>query len=720
MGGRILAVLCWSAFLLAGLVFVAAAIVRFEGFTEEKRRYALANEQRAAAGAIANLAHDLATGAMPTPPDLSALRTASLEILARIPPGPSSDELLGEWAHIGAGLDTIRTEWRRILATRAGIEDLRAGARSLENATATLTAALSDQISGPRGRASGEVLAAASRLFAQAVDRASLADIGSLDRAAELLDMLLQARRSLAADIVHRTALPVLPALNAELAAVDARLSVVRSRAEKARGMANALVPVSSELKQLAEAGARVSALLPTFEATGRRPPDILGAPLDDWLFRSALIAGAGLIGVVWRRRRLLKAELIALDHSWAEAAESDWKARILLRDLVRTIGTIGDGGRRPPGAAAMGNGDLEDSVRVATAALPRIVARRARLAAALLSAGEPLRRSLSAAREAAQRMLDTDSGKVDPGPFAELETSFRGATLFAMATLVRELRAAASEVAASEQTTGDAESPPETVRDVVGRGFELIEWCLERALAGEEEEWTALFFLIDDLRTVRGRGSFSADLDFNPDLGLRDGTVSTPGAGLGPDAARVLPSFRKGLKEWTGGGTDGSAGAKLVRGSVGVLARAVEEKTGATRGFWGAAAAFCTALCESSIPSGPAVRRIVGEVADEFARVAEGKGGEGPPPEGLLRELLAYVAIAKSDHEEIENVRSAFDLDRHPIAIPDRPYGTEPGTPAPEGDLSQEIIQQLEGIRAALDRIDAPTEDPSGPMPQG
>ena len=236
----------------------------------------------------------------------------------------------------------------------------------------------------------------------------------------------------------------------------------------------------------------------------------------------------------------------------------------------------------------------------------------------------------------------------------------------------------------------------------MVGRGFDLIEWCLERALAGEEEERTAVFFLIDDLRTVRGRGSFSADLDFNPDPGLREGTESTSDALLESDATRMLASFRKGLKQWTEGGPDGSAGAKLVRGSVGVLARAAEEGTGPARSFWGAAAAFCTALCESSIPSGPAVQRIVGEVADEFTRVAEGKG-EAPPPEGLLRELLAYVALAESDHEELEVVRAAFDLDRHPVSIPNRPYGTDPETPARETEVSEEIIQQLEGIRAAL-----------------
>ena len=251
--------------------------------------------------------------------------------------------------------------------------------------------------------------------------------------------------------------------------------------------------------------------------------------------------------------------------------------------------------------------------------------------------------------------------------------------------------------------------------------------------LAGEEEERVALIFLLDDLRVVRGKAPFSSSLDFDPALarppetgqpgterpkaGTRE-TEASDGPVLRSDAARMLPSFRKGLAEWTEGDGDGASAAMLVRGSVSVLARAAEEEMSPARTFWYVAAAFCTALCERAIPAGPAVHRIMGEVARAFDETAERE--EAPqPPDRLLRELLICIALAESNHEELEEVRAAFELDRYPLAVPERPPGeADPAEVEGEGDVSVEIIQQLEGIRAALDRIDGPPESPSRPPP--
>ena len=251
--------------------------------------------------------------------------------------------------------------------------------------------------------------------------------------------------------------------------------------------------------------------------------------------------------------------------------------------------------------------------------------------------------------------------------------------------------------------------------------------------LAGEEEERVALIFLLDDLRVVRGRTKFSSSLDFDPDLARRPEigqpgteppeagpgeTAASGGPVLRSDAARMLPSFRKGLTEWTEGEGegegDGALAAMLVRGSVSVLARAAEEERSPARTFWGVAAAFCTGLCERAIPDGPATRHIMNEVARAFEETAERE--ESPqPPDRLLRELLIYIALAESDHEDLEEVRAAFGLDRYPLAVPEwTPGETGQAEGEGEGDISMEIIQQLEGIRAALDRINDPPENPS------
>ena len=210
----------------------------------------------------------------------------------------------------------------------------------------------------------------------------------------------------------------------------------------------------------------------------------------------------------------------------------------------------------------------------------------------------------------------------------------------------------------------------------------------------------------------MQGKEPFSSSLDFDPNLARPVETGSKRGAALRPDAARVLPSFRKGLAEWTAGDRGGDSAARLLRGCVSVLARAAEEGLSPARSFWAAASAFCTALCGHAIPAGPAVRRIMGEVAREFEETAERKEAP-PPPDRLLRELLLYVALAESDDPEIEAVRAAFELERFALAIPEHPGATELADDVERADVSEEIIQQLEGIRAALDRIDGPQESP-------
>ena len=741
-GGRLFAFLCWLLLLGAIAVFATVSFVRFDHRAEADRRHALADEQRSVATATATLAEDLAAGAVPAASVVSTLRARALELLARVPPRPVAD-LQAEWEGLATGLDTIEAEWTRILVLRTGLEALRGRARDLREASDRLADALAGGDFVPTGRADALVITA--RQFAGEVDRARLtdpvagaaADPAGLDRARALLDVHARVRGLVAAEIarLHAVTPPQAgrtPTLYTELAVVDSRLDSAREQLDVVRGAAGAIEPVSGEIRHLAESSARVMELLPQFEAKSARGPAFLGISLDAWILQSTGLAVAALFGLFWRRLRLLRTEAAGLDQAWGEAAESDWRARGLVRDLLRAIDSLDR--QSPAKATPLDSEDLEGSVREATASLPRIVARRSRLAAALLSAREPLRKRLATARYSVLSHLDRGPGKLDTAPLLDLETTFREATLFAMAALVRETRAAATESGpgnADAPGTGEvvshthAANGSETVQGTAARAFDLLEAGLERVLGGEEEGCADYIFLLDDLRAVRGAPPFSASLDFAPDLappvetGLKAGLKAglKIGAVLRADAARMLAPFRKGLTEWATGEGDGDSAARLVRGSVSVLARAAEEGMSPARSFWSAAAAFCTALCERAIPTGPAVRRIVGEVAREFGETAE-REEVSPPPDRLLRELLIYVALARSDHAELRAVRTAFELERHPLAIPKHPGETESADRDRPDDVSEEIIQQLEGIRSALDRIDGPTEASPGSSP--
>ena len=768
-GGKLLAFFGWLAFLCGIALFAIVSFVRFEHRDEADRRYALADEQRSVAGAAAALAKNLAGGsisavssdpaATPSDSGVSALRTRSLELIARAPPESdvhlrSERTLQAEWTRLAKGIDALQGEWARILDFQSELAALQETGDALRASADRLADALAGRGGGMPGEA--QALALAARRFAEEVRRASLAEPARLDRAGELLDVHVRVRERLVAEMprippvtASRSGRGRTPTLHTGLADFDARLDAAVVQLDATRKLARTLESASAETRHLAEGSARVMELLPGFEARTRREPEVLGRSLDAWLLWSAALVLAGLLALFGWRQRLLRFSVAGLDQAWGEAAESDWRARGLVLDLLRTIHSLEV--RPTKGAApAADSEDLEGSVREAKASLPRIVARRSQLAAALLSAREPLGTRLSAARDSVLAHLGSGPGALDTAALRQVEATFRECTLFAMAALAGEIRAAASEGAPGGEAAAEAAAirasihaanEAETIHDVVARGFELLEWSLERVLAGEEEERVALIFLLDDLRVVRGKAPFSSGLDFDPDLARppetgRPGT-ERPGTGgretgggetggreteasegpvLKSDAARMLPSFRKGLAEWTKGDGDGASAAMLVRGSVSVLARAAEEEMSPARPFWRVAAAFCTALCERAIPAGPAVRRIMGEVSRAFEETAERE--EAPqPPDRLLRELLIYVALAESHHEELEEVRAAFELDRYPLAVPERPPSeADPAEAEEEGDISVEIIQQLEGIRAALDRINRPPESPSRP----
>ena len=772
-GGKLLAIVGWLALLCGVVGFALAAFLREEYQAESERRYALAGEQRNVARAAAALAQNLAGGSVPTaspssraattltaataataspsfaaaPSDsgVSALRTRALEIIARTPPEPgpglpSEGSLQAQWTRLAAGIDTVQGQWPRIVVFRLELEALREAGEALRESADRVAADLAGRDAETLGET--EILTLAARRFTEVVGQASPAEPGRLDRARELLDILLRVQGAFAAKIARTPPSTALqggptPTAHLRLADFDARSDAASKQLDAARGLARTLGAAAAGIGHLGEASARVLDRLPDFEAHTRQEPNMLGASLDAWLLRSAALALAGLLALFWWRQRLLRSAVADLDQAWGEAAESDWRARGLVLDLLRTVCSLD---RRSAGCAPPDSDDLEGAVREAKASLPRLVARRSQLAAALLSARKTLANRLSAARDSVLAHLGPDPGELDTAALLEVEATFRKCTLFAMSALAREIRIAASGAAARGEGEGSGEeaairtsthaaNEEETLPGIVARGFDVLERNLKRVLAGEEEERTALIFLLDDLRVVQGKKMFSSALDFDPDLARRPeiGRPKTepPEAGPGEaaargelvlrsDAARMIPSFRKGLAGWAQGGGGGASAAMLVRGSVSVLARAAQEERSPARTFWHVAAAFCTGLCERAIPDGPATRRIMGEVARAFEETAARE--EAPqPPDRLLRELLIRIALAESDHEELAQVRAAFGLDRYPLAVPQWPPGEkDPAEQEGENNLPMDLIQQLEGIRTALDRINGPPESPS------
>ena len=710
LAGKLLGVFCWLVFLCAAAVLAAGLLLRSEHRAETDRRHALAGEQRSVAAAAAVLALDRGgeEGSPAARSDVLRLRHRALEILARLPPDPAAG-LLPEWLRLAAALEVAAAEWPRVLLVRAELEALRPRGWALRERSIGFTDTWQVGSGDLRGRAAGEALVVLSRRIAEALGRAVPAEPESLDRAAELLGVYGGSLALLLEEAPRRAGDGSSPGL--ALAALAARSGVIRRRLAQLRQTGREPLPVAGVLASVTARSARIRELVPAFEAHAARPPVLSGVSLDTWLLGAGGSALAGLLGLLWRRQHGLAAEADDLDQAWVEAAESDWRARALVRDLVRAIRGLD---RTPSRPAALEEQDTEVLAREAAAALSRIVTGRAQAAVALAQARDSLRKAVADAREVLSGRPAAPLGPADLALLIELEAAFRRVVLFGAANVVREIRVGAAVHAREggapgdpDQESGDAIEP---FRELAHRGFALVERCIDRAAAGEDEERASLVFLLDDFRAVREAAPFSASIVFEPDLSSGGSAAAPEGdPDWMPDAAGLFSSFRLALEDWTAGagGDEGGSAARL-RDRVTALARVAEAGAAPARGFWRAAAAFCAALAEGAIPRGPTVRRILDEVAGEFEAVARGETGQAPAPR-LFRELLLYAALAASDHVELQAVRTAFDLGRHPIVIPEHPRDAEPVVEEWPEDVPREIIHQLEDLRTVLDRMDRP-----------
>ena len=708
LAGRILGALCWLALLGSAVVLAVAWYIRLELSAEGDRLRASVDGQREIAVRVASLASDTASGSVPSVSAVSTLRHASLETLARTPFEPSGG-LQAQWSHLAAGLDAIEADAERLDELRVELEVLRVLGQDLLEGSTRLADALGKGPDGDPRRNSGEVLATVSRQFADEIERTDFIDLASrLARARKLLDVYAHSRDLVSDEIIRRPAIPsAAPAdLRAELTALEAQVNACGRGLDAARRTAGELAHVLAEIAALEEAGKRLLGLLSAFDDRSAPSPVILGIALETWQSRSALVALIGLLGVAWGRRRRLKSETERLDRAWAEAAESDWRARGLVRELIHAIRALSPDPARPGGID-----HLETSARKAIASLPGLVEQRAQRAALLLSAREPLRNSLDVARESALAHLTAGDGDLDPAAFLAMEATFREAARFEIAALVREIRETASPAA----TPTDDLDPATVGRTdraaalrVVARGFEVLDQCLERALAGEANDPASVLFVLDDLRAVRHRASYSGSLDSAPDPGHPGGPAG-PGidAELASGARHLLPSFRRALGEWS----DSDAGDRRealerMKGGVQELARAARAGAADGRGFWDAASAFLTALREGLIPAGPAVERILDEMAQELDATVE-RGAASPPSARLFRQLLLYLAVVESDQADIPAVQEAFGLHSYRLSIPEPPDPASRPEDRSATGISGELIGQLEDIRAVLDRDD-------------
>ena len=697
---------------LAAAAFTVGIVVLSAHEADVERRRALANEQRGLAAALGEAAHDFARDGVADPERIRTLRARSLEMLVRTPVDTRS-ELAAQWKRIVAGLDVLGSAGESIAALSTALEDVRIRARVLLVRSVPVAGLLASGAASPAAQGMGELVGMAPEQLALELERMGPFDGESRERAQLLLDLL---RRALAFLRSDATVLAADPSIRQALAGLAAQLEACEDGLGAVRTAAAGLDHLPDALGALNRSEEAVQRFVSDFEAGAKLPLAAFGASVRAWLYVTGLLALLALFAVGWRRGRYLRARAAEFESAWRDSTEATSYLRRLLHSFLRAVDVQGD---RLAGteASRVPGQELEDMVHETVGILPRIIAHRSRRAIVLSSIRESLQRHLGFARDCLiAHSSDGDGGGPALAPIREIETMLRNVGLHGGAALAAEIRMTAEDgLSANGAAAGAPEDPdrvahdPSLVHHVLAGGFTELERCIDRAIEGERENVASIVFLINDLRAVGRTARLPVLPGFNPDLPRAGDTPRSRAPELRSEASRLLPGLREGLDHWQlqEGTTEE---LHVLRRGARRLAEAAGYRFSNWRRFWSTAAAFCVALGDGAIPFGPAVRHIVSGLVREATRLAQEKDAAAPSP-ALFRELLLYVALAETRHAELEAVRTDFDLYREPLMFPETADAAAGTDGSVEANVSGEIIQQLEHLRATIDRINLAPE---------
>ena len=244
-----------------------------------------------------------------------------------------------------------------------------------------------------------------------------------------------------------------------------------------------------------------------------------------------------------------------------------------------------------------------------------------------------------------------------------QVQGTLRMVELYGAAMVVEEM-----ERVAHSLLDGQVRQKDETYA-VLMRGIVQLPDYLERLQSGHKDIPIVLLPLLNDLRACRGEKLLSESVLFSPDLG-----APLPRSAAGPDravpelelkalSARLRMNFQAGLLHWF----RNLEPQRAITGLQGTLdrLRAICSQDEARR-LWWVAAGVLDAVQSGAIEASPALKVLYGRIDREIKRLAE--AGEQSfrvePPRELTKNLLYYVAHARSEGERVGEIRRTYRLD--------------------------------------------------------
>ena len=208
---------------------------------------------------------------------------------------------------------------------------------------------------------------------------------------------------------------------------------------------------------------------------------------------------------------------------------------------------------------------------------------------------------------------------------------------------------------------------PQDDTYAVLMRGIVQLPDYLERLQSGHKDIPIVLLPLLNDLRATRGEKLLTESVLFSPDLSAplpeaaAGASANVPEMQLKAEAARLRTAFQLSLLRWIR--DDASQLARLIDVLDRLRASCAEEET---RRLWWIATGVLEGVGSGAIEANAAVKLLFGKVDREIKRLVD--AGEGSfrtqPPVELTKNLLYYVAHAKSAGARASEIRQTYKLD--------------------------------------------------------
>ena len=247
---------------------------------------------------------------------------------------------------------------------------------------------------------------------------------------------------------------------------------------------------------------------------------------------------------------------------------------------------------------------------------------------------------------------------------------------------------------------------------DVMVQAILKLPAYLRQVMVSRRDQPETLLLLLNELRAVRGEHLVSETVFFSPNMDAAQ-NLSTP-YNRQPDQIAMSNLLRK-LRQMYQFALAGVVKDETVGENFGYLDKVFSRLKELSKGFpreplWTAVLALLEGISAKEIPLGYSVKKLLQELDDEIEQLAK-MGFEGlsqPLPDALLKNLLFYIAYARSDGPRAVQVRTEYGLDDSlpETLLEDSVEGLSPiYHPETAEAIVEALVQEIGQIKDSLDR---------------